>query len=142
MKNIILASSSPRRKKLLEKTGLKFTVVHSNFKEKLDQNIEPHKLVKSLSLGKAVEVAERSKNAIVISGDTVIVFNGETIGKPKNSEDAKKTLNRMSGKTHLAITGFAIIDTDTNKTVSKSTETKVYFRKLTQEEIDSYVKSG
>ena len=142
MKKLILASSSPRRKRLLEKAGLKFTVIPNRYEEKLDQNIEPHRLAKSLALGKAKEVAARHKDAIVLAADTIIVFEGEILGKPKDAEDAKRTLSRMSGKSHLAITGFTIIDTNTNKIVSKSTETKVYFRELSSGEIESYVEFG
>ena len=104
--------------------------------------MEPHRLAKSLALGKAKEVAARHKNAVVLAADTIIVFEGEILGKPKDAEDAKRTLSRMSSKSHHIVTAFTIIDTNTNKIVSKSTETKVYFRQLSPEEIKSYVKSG
>jgi septum formation protein len=141
MKRLVLASSSPRRRELLKRTGIQFIIEQSKYEEKINHNVEPKELVKSLSLGKAKSVAKSHKNAIVLAADTVIVLEGEIIGKPKNEEDAKRTLAKMSGKPHFAITGFAIIDTGTNKTVSKSVETKVYFRKLTPKEIDDYVKS-
>lgn len=142
MKQIILASGSPRRKELLEKAGLKFIVDPSSYEEKLDSNLEPSELVKQLSLEKAQDVAKKYKNAFVIGADTIIVFEGKILGKPKDENDAKETLSRLSGKAHSVITGFTLIDTATGKTISEFVETKVYFKELTSQEIDDYVKSG
>src|SRR3989344_5942048 len=142
MKNIVLASSSPRRKEILEKTGLSFIVDPSNFEENLDQDLEPKELVKELSLGKAKDVTKRHKNAIVIAADSVVLLNGKVLGKPHTKEKAESMLSELSGSIHSAITGFTIIDTDTGKTVSEAVETKIYFKKLTKEEIENYVETG
>ncbi len=96
-------------------------------------------LPKILSAGKAATVAKRHKNTIIIATDTVVVLNGEVIGKLHTVEKAKSTLQKLSGKTHKIITGVTIIDTGTNKKVSFSTKTKVVFKTLTQGEIDNYV---
>ena len=141
MKTIILASASPRRKELLEKIGLKFKVEPSNYEENISPESEPHELAKSLSLGKAKLVARNHKSALVIAADTFIVFEGKILGKPRTETEAKKTLETISGRQHSVITGFTIIDTETNKALSKSVETQVYIRKLTSNEIDAYVKS-
>lgn len=142
MKQVILASGSPRRKELLGKAGLEFTVDPSSYEEELDSSLEPSELVKQLSLGKAQDVAKRHKDAVIIGADTVITFEGKILGKPRDEEDAKETLSRLSGEPHSVITGFTIIDTDTGKTLSKSVETKIYFKNLTAEEIGDYVNSG
>lgn len=141
MKQIILASGSPRRKELLKKIGLKFSVVKSEFKEEIDSNLSPHDLAKKLSLGKARKVAKKYKNAIIIAADTFVVLDDKIIGKPKDEKDVRKTLNILSNRSHLIITGFTIIDSEINKIVSKSQETRVFMRKITNREIDSYIKT-
>src|SRR3989304_6108226 len=141
MKAIILASASPRRKELLEQIGLSFMVEPSNYQESMSLELEPHELAKSLSLEKARLVARNHRNALVIAADTFIVFEGKILGKPRTETKAKEMLRTMSGKPHSVITGFTIIDTDSNKTVSRSVETRVHLRKLGSDEIDAYVRS-
>ena len=141
MKSIILASASPRRKKLLERIGLRFKIVVSKFEEVIDPKLSPHQLAKKLSLEKAKIVATKYKNAIVIAADTFVICDNKIIGKPKDENDARQTLRLLSNRAHSIITGFTIIDSDTGKTVSRSEETKVFMRKITEEEIDSYVKT-
>ena len=141
MKKIILASASPRRKELLERIGLRFEVEPSNYEEDMNSGLEPHELTQKISLEKAEAVASKCKDAIVIAADTFFVFGGQILGKPHTEEDARKMLETISGNSHSVITGFSIIDTGKNKTLSKSVETKVYIRKLTMAEIDAYVKS-
>ena len=141
MKTIILASASPRRKVLLEKIGLIFEVEPSNYEEDMPLRLEPHEFARKISLEKAKIVASKHKNSIVIAADTFIVFGGQILGKPHTEKDAREMLEAISGKYHSVITGFSIIDTGKNKTLSKSVETKVYIRKLTLAEIDAYVKS-
>lgn len=141
MKTIILASASPRRKALLEKIGLRFEVEPSDYEEDMPLGLEPHELARKISLEKAKIVASKHKNSIVIAADTFIVFGGQILGKPHTEKNAREMLEAISGKHHSVITGFSIIDTGKNKTLSKSVETRVYIRKLTLAEIDAYVKS-
>jgi septum formation protein len=142
VKIIILASASPRRKELLEKTGLRFEVEPSNSEEDFDSGLDPHVFARKISLEKARVVAGKHRNSIVIAADTFIVSGNQMLGKPHTENEACRMLKTLNGKPHSVITGFSIIDTDTSKTLSKSVETKVYFRKLTPAEIDAYVKSG
>jgi septum formation protein len=142
MKQIILASGSARRKEILEKLGFPFEVVPSSYSEDMNQNLDPRELAKILSIGKAKDVAQNYKDAIVIGADTFISFNGKVLGKPITAEKAESMLLEMSGNCHEVVTGFTIIDTAQNKTISKSVVTKVYFKKLTKAEISSYTKSG
>jgi septum formation protein len=142
MKKIILASRSPRRKQLLEQIGLKFEIDPSDYEEDISLKMEPKKLVEYLSLGKATDVAKRHKDAVIISADTIVALDGEIFGKPKTSERAKYMLQKMSGRAHSVLTGFTIIDTETKKQISKSVETKVYFKNLSEKEIDAYIATG
>jgi len=142
MKKIILASASPRRKELLERIGLKFEVEPSRYEEQTIPALGSHELVKRNSLEKAKTVATKRRNAIIIAADTIGVRRGKIIGKPHTSTEARKILTALSGRSHRVITGFTIIDTGTGKTVSRSVETKVYFRKLTPAEIDAYIRTS
>lgn len=140
MKQIILASTSPRRKALLKQIGLNFKTVSSNYEEDMTLKMKPTELAKFLSKGKADAVKKRP-NQIIISADTFITFENKILGKPHSLAQAKKTLQMISGKTLHVITGFTILDTDTGKSVSKSVTTKVYIKKLEQKEISSYIKT-
>jgi len=142
MKNIILASKSPRRKSLLKQIGLNFTVDVSEVDERKFSHSNPVGLAKSLSKAKAEAVFVRHKNAIIISADTLVVLNKEIIGKPKSAKDAEKILKKLSGKTHLVITGFTVLDSKTKKEITKTVKSKVKFKKLTKKEINWYVKTG
>ena len=141
-KKIILASQSPRRKDLLKQIGLEFEIDPSSYEEDMTLKMEPKKLAEFLSLGKAKDVAQRYKDSIIISADTIVAVDGEVFGKPKTPERAKYMLQKLSSRDHSVITGFTIIDTKTNKQISKSIETKVYFRDISDEEIDAYIATG
>ncbi|KKP86489.1 MAG: Maf-like protein, septum formation protein, partial [Parcubacteria group bacterium GW2011_GWC1_35_8] len=128
MRKIILASTSPRRKELLEKAGLIFDVIPSNYEEDMTLDLIPEELAKFLSKGKAIDVAKNFNDAIIISADTFVSLDDKIIGKPHTEEKAKITLKTLSGKTHSVFTGFTIIDTKKDKIVSKVVETKVSFK--------------
>jgi len=144
MKKIILASGSPRRKQLLEMMGLEFEVSPSTYEEDMSHSSDPYELAKFLSLKKAQDVALKHKqdNAIIIAADTLISCDDKIFGKPHTPERAKEMLNAMSGRAHYVITGYTLIDTETNQIISDTKKTKVYFRELTQREIDAYIATG
>lgn len=139
MKKIILASASPRRRQLLKQIELDFEVAVSNVEEILDKKSTPRKQVEILSFQKAQAVAKKHKNAIVIGADSMIEVSGKIIGKPKDKKHATSILKELSGKMHKAMTGFTIIDTATGKVATKSVVTKIWFRKLDDGEIESYI---
>ena len=141
MKKIILASASPRRKEILATTGLKFDICVSYYEEDLSMKKDPRSLARFLSRKKAEEAAHKYKNAIIIAADTFIVFRGKLLGKPHTAKEATRMLLMLNGKMHSVITGFTVLDTGSNKSVSRSVETKVYFKKLTQKEIMTYVRT-
>lgn len=140
-KTIVLASASPRRRELLEQIGLKFEVEPSNHIEETHQMLKPRELAEAISYEKALAVAKKRKNAIIIAADTLGVLEGKVIGKPKTNAEAREMLAMLRGKSHAVITGFTVLDTDESKVLTRSVETKVRVKKLTSEEIDAYVES-
>ena len=142
MRKIILASTSPRRKELLAKTGLKFRVVPSDYEEDMSLKLPPKELAKVLSMGKAEAVAKKYKDAIVIGADSFISFHGHVLGKPHTRARAKAMLALLNGKMNEVVTGFSIIDTRTGKHISRVVVSRVYLRKMTGREIDAYVRTG
>jgi len=142
MKPVVLASSSPRRKELLEQIGLKFTVDPMEIDEELSLGHDPLRLAKSVSLKKALAASKRHPDALVIAADTFGVIDGKILGKPAGKEQAAAMLQELSGNCHRVITGFTIIDGVTGRTVSRAVQTTVYFRKLSTSEINDYVNTG
>ena len=138
MKKIILASQSIGRKSLMERSGIPFEVMVSEYEEDHNFTDNPLELVKELALGKARDVAKKA-NGIIIGADTMVLFEGQKIGKPKSREEAYNHIKMLSGKTHSLITGYAVIDTETGREVIGSDETKVAFRELSDEEINDYL---
>ncbi len=141
MKTLVLASASPRRKEILAKTGLAFRVDACESDEAMDPAVSPRALARRLSRQKAASVASRHKNSIIIAADTFIVFKGRIFGKPHTAAEAGRILRTLNGKAHSVITGFTIMDTVTKKRLTRSVETKVYFRKMAPRELDSYIRS-
>ncbi len=142
MKKIILASGSQGRRDLLNQIGLEFEVDPSNYEEDMTLKMEPSKLAEFLSLGKAKDVAKRHENSIIIAADTFCILDKEILGKPHTKENAKIMLNKLSGKAHSVITGFTIIDTETNKQATRSVETKVFITDISEKDIDDYISLG
>lgn len=138
---IILASSSPRRKALLKKLGLKFQIIPSKIKERLPKTSKnPKELAAKIALLKAKEVAKKIKSGIIIGADTIVVLNKRIIGKPKDYKDALRILSILSGTTQYVITGIAIIDAQTKKTKIAAVSTKVKMKKMTPEQISYFAK--
>lgn len=142
MKKLILASTSPRRKELLEKLGLDFEVVTSDYEEDMTLPLPANELAKVLALGKAQDVADKYPDAVVIGSDTMVVFDGKVIGKPKDETDAKEILKKLSGQKHSVVTGVAIINKSLNQELVWTDEAFVQFRNISEEEIDKYIDSG
>lgn len=135
---IILASTSPRRKQLLARIIKKFEIRPSNYEEDMTLNLTPSELAKTLSHGKAAEVA-KNQEGIIIGSDTFISFNNEILGKPHTPEKAREMLKKLSGKTHEIYTGLTIINTETKQKIQECIITKITFKKLSNEEINTYV---
>lgn len=142
MRTVILASSSPQRKELFKKLGVQFKAVPSDFYENLNLSLSPRRLAMYLARGKAEAVRKKYPKTIIVAADTIVVFGKKVLGKPKTCCTAQKMLKMLSGKCHSVITGFTIIDGVREKSVSGFAETKVYFRKLSSEKINRYIRSG
>ncbi len=136
---IVLASSSPRRKELLETAGIDFEIDVQGVDE-IPLGNTPEEKVCSIAEQKCTPVATRRADDCVIGADTVVCVDGEILGKPVDEADAKAMLRRLSGREHAVYTGVCIIKGE-KKTVF-SEETKVRFFDLTEDEISAYVKSG
>jgi len=141
-KKIILASTSPRRHFLAEKMGLDFEIVASKYEEDMTMKMGPARLVKTLAYGKALDVAKKRKEGIVIGIDTIVVFKGKKLGKPKSKQEAYEALTGFSGKSQKVYSGIAIIDCKTGKEIIDYDVTKVKFRKMSDMEIRKYVATG
>lgn len=145
---IILASNSPRRKELLHQIFEKFEIIKSNFDESTIKEKEPKKLVQILSLKKAEEVFEKikkeSEEILLIGGDTLVYFNNEILGKPKDKEDAFNTLKKLQGNKNKVYSAFTIILKKNNKITKETHLTKntVTMKAMSDEEIEQYIKTG
>ena len=140
-RRLILASASAGRGELLRRTGIAFEVIPSDCDE-ATHAIDPVEHVKELALRKAQSVAERVEGAIVIGADTVVVLDGEILGKPLGANGAREMLARLAGRTHRLLTGLAVVDSKHNSIYSGIEETLVHMRPLSTAEIDAYVASG
>ncbi|MCH3913980.1 MAG: Maf family protein [Acidaminococcaceae bacterium] len=137
---VVLASGSPRRLELLRQIGIKPLVMVSNYHE-TESGLAPEVLVSTNALGKARSVlAQCSDEVVVIAADTVVVLDGEILGKPKNKEEAGEMLRALSGKAHWVLTGTGVFYR--GKHAVRVSATKVYFRNLNEKEIQSYVATG
>lgn len=141
-KEIILASTSPRRKELLERIGVTFKIVASPYEEDNSLHKKPKDLVKALSFGKVALVAVDNPDAIVIGADTVVTLKNVILGKPKSEKEAKKMLKDFSGNTASIYTGYTVMNGKTKKYITDVIEVKVKFHELSKKEIDWYVKTG
>lgn len=139
MKPIILASASPRRKKILEDANLNFKVIISGYNEDNTHHKDPKALVENHAIGKATDICSKIKNSIVIGVDTIVVINNQIIGKPKNRYDAKQILSKLSGNTHKVYTGYCIIDAESNHKIVNTVITHVTFKKLNDNDIEKYL---
>lgn len=142
-KRIVLASQSPRRKELLAGLGLSFIVKTSSVdEEKVVEDLaisKPEELVRMLSFVKAEDVAKDLTDGIVIGADTIVVLGDEILGKPKDQADAKQMIEKLSGKTHLVISGVTIIDVAQNKHRTEHVTTEVDFKDISDSELHGYL---
>ncbi len=137
---IILASSSPRRAKLLSDAGIDFRVVPSKIIETLDDKKKPQDLVIELASMKALDVAMLHPNDIVLGADTIVVHHNEILGKPTDEKDAYRMLKTLSGERHTVYTGVALVKGDQIKTFYS--EAEVFMKPLSDIEINKYIQSG
>lgn len=137
---IILASKSPRRIELMESLGFNFEVEVSEIDESKFSNDNPITLNQILALEKAKVVAQNHFNDIVIGSDTIVTLNNQVLGKPKDKNEARMMINKLSGHTHEVVTSIAIIK---GSEVYKHTSiSKVSFYEINEQEIEDYLETN
>jgi len=136
---LILASTSPRRREILTLLGLPFEVIYPEF----DESILAHRTVQDevldFAVGKAKSVARKHPESIVIGSDTMILIDGEKIGKPTGMADAKQILHTLSGKTHRVLTSVAIVDSFGGPGLQTVEKVSVVMRGYSDKEIEDYL---
>ena len=138
---LLLASASPRRLELLRALGLEPLVRPADVDETLRPGEDPHDAAERLARAKAVAVAEGAPaGTVVLAADTIVVLDGEALGKPRDEDDARRMLRALRGRAHDVVTGVAL--SRDGRLVSGRETTEVLFAPMTDEEVDAYVASG
>jgi septum formation protein len=127
---------------LLQQIGLDFTTWPANIEENLSPPASPLELARAIALHKAQEVSRQLEGGIVIAADTIVVWNGIIMGKPKNRDEAFLMLSRLSGQRHQVITGICVIDIEEKVNDIQGESTDVVFNSLSPEEINFYLDGG
>jgi len=139
---LILASQSPRRRLLLQRLGIPFTVEPSGANETIDEPLSPPEITKELAIRKGHHVARKYPDALVLSADTIVEQGGIVLNKPADTTEATTMLSQLSGRAHTVITGIALHHQTSDRAVVRAESTRVYFAPLSSTEIDRYVASG
>jgi septum formation protein len=137
--SIILASNSPRRRDILRQIGLDFVQRPVDLDEKIRPGDPPEDYAGRVSLDKARVAAAKAGSGIVIAADTIVALENRILGKPTDARDAHRMLTLLSGRMHHVITGLTVMDAATGKTVTRTANTKVWFRELSDGEIEAYI---
>lgn len=138
---IILASKSPRRQELLKLLGVDFTIHTADIDETMDPDLPPEREVARVGAEKAKAVAAScGADDIIIAADTIVVIDGQILGKPKSTADAVRMLNLLSGRRHEVMTGLTVLHGGSIQ--SRVVRTGIEFRTLSDREIDAYVATG
>ena len=136
---IVLASGSPRRKQLLEQIDLEFLVIPSQVHEDFDLDLSPEKFVEYYAKEKAKDIAKAHPDKWIIGADTIVVFNAEILGKPKDREDSFRMLKMLSGNTHQVFTGVSIQQSKMQVSDTFHEYTNVTFNTLDDMVISYYI---
>jgi nucleoside triphosphate pyrophosphatase len=139
----ILASGSPRRRKLLRDAGFKFAVRASRAEPPPRRGEPPSEYVRRAAMAKALDVAGRARpRTLVLGADTVVVIRGKILGKPAGRQSAARMLRELSGKIHRVVTGVCLVRAPRRVVEARQETTTVRFRKLNAEDIRNYVRTG
>jgi septum formation protein len=141
-RQLILASSSPRRSELLKQLGLDFRILPCEVNETSPPGLRPGELVETLAARKALAAAGLLDKGIVIGADTVVALNGQVLGKPTGTSDAVEMLRQLQGTNHEVYTGVALVDAGRREILIDHEQTRVYFKPLEEIEILRYVSTG
>jgi len=137
----ILASASPRRIELLNLLGLRFEVMPSNVDEKFMKGETPRDHVLRLSEEKARMASALHPEAWVMGADTIVIINGNVLGKPRTPEEAKEMLGKLSGRIHTVFTGFTVARKSADIIIRNAVESSVLFREVPEDEMAWYIRT-
>ena len=140
LKSNILASASPRRKDLLNQIGIDFSIIPSNINEDFRLNLPPEAFTEHWAREKALNISKDHPSSLIIGADTVVVLDGQILGKPKDENDSKEMLLKLSGKTHEVITGISLIHIDSKIDITFNGRTYVSINTLTISDILQYIR--
>ena len=138
---IVLASTSPRRRELMERLGVPFDVIAPEGVEEIQEG-DPVEVVTRNASAKASEVACGLSEGLVVGADTVVVVDDVILGKAEDPQEAKAMLEALKGRMHRVLTGLAVVDAETGRRDVSVVETKVWIHPLTDREIGEYVSTG
>lgn len=138
---LILASASPRRRELLRFVGLKFKTIPAHLNEDYIEGESPREHVKRLSQDKAIAIAKKYPNAVVLGADTIVVIDKSILGKPENKYQARKMLKKLSSREHKVYTGFTIAQEASKVCYTNVVLSAVKFKKISPQELEWYVAS-
>ncbi|MCR8629596.1 Maf family protein [Paenibacillus radicis (ex Xue et al. 2023)] len=146
-RKLILASSSPRRQELIRTLQLPYEIRVSDVNEDTEPGLTPAEIVEQLSGRKAAAVCEMykselSKECVVIGSDTIVVLDGQVLGKPKDRQDASRMLNALQGREHQVFSGVACLDLSSGTQLVDHQVTSVYMKPLSDEQIERYILTG
>jgi septum formation protein len=136
---LVLASSSPRRRELLQTLGNPFTIQTSDVDETTGPGLSPKEVVEELAMRKARAVAATRKEGIVLGSDTIVVLDDQILGKPADEADAFRMLSMLQGREHTVYSGVALVDAATGQAEVSHSHTQVRIRPLSETEIKSYI---
>lgn len=139
--SFILASASPRRQQLLREIGLQFDVIPGDVNEDFLRNEAPIDYVTRMSREKSNAISIKKPDSWVLAADTIVVINGEILGKPQTRDEARDMLMKLSGREHRVITGFTIEKQSVNVLMNDTVESIVLFKMIEKDELEWYVNS-
>lgn len=139
---LILASASPRRRELLQHAGITFTVIPSNAAEDILPGEAPAEYTLRVAAAKANDVAQKHSRCWVLGADTIVVVNGEILGKPRDHADGQRMLRLLSGSRHEVMTAFVLLDGNGKTEARQVVTTIVTFKSLSDPQIQDYLATG
>jgi septum formation protein len=139
---IILASASPRRAQLLKQIGVDFELAPGQIQERPHPDEAPPDYITRIARAKVIAIARKRDSGLVIGADTVVVLDGQMLGKPEDENAARNMVRQLSGRWHAVMTGVALYDVASRNEVADFDKTLVKFAQLTDREIEWYVRTG
>ncbi len=140
--SIILASESPRRVDILRSLGISFSIIPPDIDERRKKDESPREFVMRVSYEKAQKVGDHFPDKWVIGADTIVVYKGRVLGKPKDEKDAFEMLKSLRGKWHKVVTGYCVLNASKDIMYRDAVETRVFVRDLSDEEIIRYINTS